>query len=233
MSPEQDQNFEADSQRQKISNAWICSNAVNEEDYEFASQTALGQELISPADVVEYVHLQGKGEEDPVAQRRIIDGVTSIVASLRERDHAEIAENKERSLTNDDVERINRVMQDIELQEMAENEVLAEEPDVSDSGDYVKPDYEWDSDIFSIDLSTYTDEEIEKVRNSVGFKAAIEEIQGASYNELGNRLDSAISSVKKYGGKFQPLQLLMLDEYVSLFAEKEAQAKVIMTNITG
>lgn len=225
MSPEQERSFEGDDQKQKVQ-AMLGSitDAIAEEDYEFAAQAALGQELVSPADVVEYVHLQSKSEEDPVAQRRIRDGVNSIVASLRKRDQAETAEGKERSLTDDDVERINKVMQDVELQELAESEVLAEEPDV-DTDQYAEPNYEWDEDVFSVDLSDYSDEEIEKAEQSLVFKAAMEEGH-RTIDGVKRHIKKAREMIEQGGGKYKELQLLIFDGLISMVAETEAQRTI-------
>jgi hypothetical protein len=226
MSPEQDRRPEADDHEQRIQ-AMLGSvmHAISEEDYEFASDATLGQTLISPADVVEYIQKQGEEEEDPVTQRRLRDGIVSIVASLHERDQAESSdEEAEYSLGQNDLDRINKVMKGIDLQEMAENEVSAEEPDVgnSDIDQHIEPDNEWDSDVFSVDLSDYTEEEIEKAKKSIVFTTATEQARDEFQFPV-PRIREARKIIEENDGKYKKLQLLMFDEIISEVAEQTAQ----------
>lgn len=232
MSPEQDRHHETDDPGKKI-RVMLASitDAISEEDYEFAADAALGQSLISPADVVEYLHLQGKKEEDPVAQRRFRDGVFALTASLHERDQVEASSDQERSLSQDDIKRINGVMEDLQLQQMAESEVLGG-GDVDAPRD-VEPDYDWDQDVFAADLSDYTEEEIEKAKNTVAFKAAIEKAQDRGLN-LQVRIKSARTVIEDYASDrdtetktITARMLASLDKYIARAAEEKAQDRGI------
>jgi hypothetical protein len=208
MEPNPNNSNEEAVQRQQMLEA--LTDGVENEDYDFSTQIATQQTTLRPFEIAEYMDVKRRHSDDPVESRRWEDALRNFLASLSEKEFPE-----------DEVEVINRIIDNLEFEAITSNGDVAEEPKKpEDAGENEqKPDDEnWDEDKFFIDVD---DEEIARIRNFPVFREAEALASGSAYGRA--YLDEAINQiVTSVEGQLAVTMRRVIDWYV--FKEAEALA---------
>lgn len=185
------------------------TDAVQAEDMEFMLDVTSSQQLLRPFEIVEYMEIVRKGNEDPVENRRWTNAIYGYAKSLEGQEFPQ-----------EEVDAINTVLGHLQFDSIVANEETADEAHDVTPEDYEEEDNEnWENTTFSYNMDP---EEYERIITLPTFVMAQDYARGKSGYTIADAIRFIQNNVSaELGAKMRKI----LDPVIAQTAQEYAQGR--------